>query len=144
MTALYSPWGPQNLPARSPKPVIVIAVRCRVQPRNAFRIRIPAKPQAKAAPRQGNSRERFERSNLQRIAVPALSRRGDRHADLNLFGPFKVARYLLSLVQACKQASGCVTQTLKSLSWLVPFHGFNHDGRNVGNVRKAVGEIRNV
>lgn len=95
----------------SPKPIQVIPVRCKCQP-NAFRIRIPAKPQAKAAPRQGNSREQFKRV-LRCLAAPALSRRGDRHADMNLFGPFKVARYLLSLVQACKQASGCVTQTLK-------------------------------
>lgn len=129
------------LPADQSPPRNIVIVSMRLDAQHIQFETLP-QPDAPQAQQQVNWREQFKRV-LRGLTAPALYRRGDRHADLNFCGPLDRWSFQ-PLVQACKQASGSVTQTLKSLSWLVPFHGFNHDGRNVGNVRKAVGEIRNV
>lgn len=48
------------------------------------------------------------------------------------------------LVEFRKQASRRLFVSLCVLSSLPSVHGFNHGGREIGNVRKSVGEIRNV
>lgn len=68
--------------------------------------------------------------------------RGSR-LSLNSVGPFQAARRLSALVKFCQEPASGLSKSFQVLPSLLR-HDRNHDGRNVGNVRKSVGEIRNV
>lgn len=105
------PSAPRTL---SVEPIKVIPVRCKCQP-NAFRLRIPVKPQADATPRQGNWREQFKRV-LRCLAVPAF---------FNWFGLRRPM--VFSLLNSSQEPSSGIRNAFKILLWLVGLHADQSD-----------------
>lgn len=102
----------------SPTPV-VIAVRCAVKPRNAVRLVLPVKPQAKAAPRQGNSAGNVRTLIGSRGSLPLFSRYVGTSAGRTKFvGAMKAPR-ASSLLKPRKQSCSGLAYRFRFLRWLV-------------------------
>lgn len=151
MTAsLYSPWGPQNLPVRSPlvivegdtfqfpkqRTVTVIPVRCKTDPM-AFRLRILPQFDASPSPAAGNSRG--GRSLIGR-SLPASFSRGPFGRN-QFLGAFQAPR-TSSRIHALQKPMRGLAKCFQVLSWL-----FAHDEqsarRSFVSVKKAFGEVTN-
>jgi hypothetical protein len=79
-------------------------------------------------------------------ALPAFfdRTRGTIPVDLNLFGPFQAARRSFrALLKFCQEPSRRFTKCFKAPSCAV-FHDTQHGENDVAEIRKSLGEVRNV
>lgn len=104
----------------------VIQIRCKAGSQH-IRIRIPAKPQAKAAPRQGYSAGNVRACQNPRGSLPLFSRYVGTFAGRTKFvGAMKAPR-TSSLLNSSQEPSSGIRKTFENLLGLFSFHADQSD-----------------